>query len=198
MNLSRLALRSFLVAAALALALPAQADPKADILAAHAAMMAKGKFRTVNKVTSGGETSTSTNVVQWPDRYHMKTKDMEMIILPEGTWMNQGGQWMKMPMNMAGMVKQLTPDAIKQSYDNMANVQQLADAEVDGEAASVYEYDTSATIMGIKADSHVKLYVAKSSGLIVRQDVDGKAMGVASQTVSTYTYDPDINIQAPN
>ena len=109
MNLSRVALRSFLVVAALALALPAQADPKADILAAHAAMMAKGKFRTVNKVTSNGETSTSTNVVQWPDRYQIKTKDMEMIILPEGTWMNQGGQWMKMPMNMAGMVKQLTP-----------------------------------------------------------------------------------------
>lgn len=112
--------------------------------------------------------------------------------------MNQGGQWTKMPMNMAGMVKQLTPDAIKQSYDNMANVQQLADAEVDGEATKVYEYDTSATIMGIKADSHVKLYVAKSNGLILRQDVDGKAMGIASQTISTYDYDPSINITAPN
>ena len=94
--------------------------------------------------------------------------------------------------------KQLTPDAIKQSYDNMTNVQQLDDAEVEGEAVHVYEYDTTATIMGIKADSHVKLYVGKSSGLILRQDVDGKAMGVGSQSISTYTYDAGINIQAPN
>ena len=198
MSLSRVALRSILVAAALLLAAPAHADPKADILAAHEAMMAKGKFRTETRSISSGETTVSTNEVQWPDRFHMKSKDMEMIILPEGTWMNQGGQWMKMPMNMAGMVKQLTPDAIKQSYDNMTNVQQLDDAEVEGEAVHVYEYDTTATIMGIKADSHVKLYVGKSSGLILRQDVDGKAMGVGSQTISTYTYDPDINIQAPN
>lgn len=198
MSPSRLALRTILVAAAFLLAAPAHADPKDDILAAHGAMLAKGKFRTETKSISGGETTVSTNEVQWPDRFHMKSRDMEMIILPEGTWMNQGGQWMKMPMNMAGMVKQLTPDAMKQSYDNMANVQQLADAEVDGEAVHVYEYDTNATIMGIKADSHVKLYVGKSSGLILRQDVDGQAMGVGSQTISTYTYDPGIAITAPN
>lgn len=198
MSLSRPVYRTMFAAAFLLLATAAQADPKADILAAHEAMIAKGKFRQANESSTGSEVSKSTSEVQWPDRFHVTTQDMEMILVPGATYMKQGGQWSKLPMDMGAMVKQLTPDAMRQGYENMTNIKQLPDGEVDGQAASVYEYDTTATIMGIKAESHVVLSVDKATGLIARQVTDGKAMGVSSHTVSTYSYDDAISITAPN
>ena len=198
MSVSRHVCRSLFAVTFLLIATAAQADPKADILAAHEAMIAKGKFRQANESSTGAEVAKSTSVVQWPDRFHVTTPDMEMILVPGATYMKQGGQWSKLPMDMGGMVKQLTPDAMRQGYENMRNVQQLADGEVDGKPAHVYEYDTTATVMGIKAESHVVLSVDKATGLISRQVTDGKAMGVSSHTLSTYTYDDSISIVAPN
>jgi hypothetical protein len=195
----RLALRSLiLLAALLGVAAPAMADPKADILAAHEAMIAKGKFRQANESISGDQVTKSTSEVQWPNRFHVTTPDMEMVLVPGETYMKQGGQWSKLPMDMGAMVKQLTPDAMRQGYENMTHIKQLPDGEVEGDPVSVYEYDTTATIMGIKAESHVVLSVDKATGLVARQVTDGKAMGVSSKTVSTYTYDDTISITAPN
>lgn len=191
-------LRSFAALALLACAPAAFADVKADVMAAHEAMVEAGKFRTVGTVTSKDGTQELWSEVHWPDRFHARNAGGEFIMLPGQTWMKQpGGEWMAMPMDMGAMVKSFTPDAIREAYENMTNEKELGESRLGDKTVRGYEYDTTATIMGIKATSHVKVWVDTATDLVIKQEIDGEAMGQKSRTVQTYAYDPAISIDPP-
>jgi len=173
------------------------ADVKTDLLAAHEAMVEAGKFRTKGTSTTKDGTQELWSEVQWPDRFHARNAGGEFIMIPGKSYMKQGGRWMAVPMDMSAMVKNLTPDAIRQSYANITNEKDHGESTLDGATVHVYEYDTSATIMGIKADSHVKVWIDTDTGRVVKQEVEGSAAGMKSKTVQTYDYDPSIEVKAP-
>ncbi len=198
----RLVRTAALAVAMFGFAAPAFAGPKEDILAAHEAMVAKGKFRTVGVSESNGTTTRMENTVVWPDRYAMRLDTsgtlLEYVILPGSTYMKQGGEWMKLPMDMSRMIQSLTPEAMRKTYEGMTNIEQLADATVDGHGAKVYRYDSTVTLMGITASSRVTLWIDADTGLPLKQEVDGEAMRTKSRTVQSYTFDDSIQISAPN
>lgn len=186
---------------ALAFATPALAGPKEDIMAAHQAMMEKGRFTMRGTTTSNGDVTRMENKAIWPDRYHMRMETggtrMEYIILPGASWMKQGGTWMKLPMDMSRMVASLTPEAMKKTYDGMSNVRELDGERVDGAEARVYAYDSTVTMMGVTSRSAVKIWIDTDSGLPLKQEIVGEAMGTTSTTEQTYDFDADFEIRAP-
>jgi outer membrane lipoprotein-sorting protein len=186
---------------ALAVATPALADPKADIMAAHAKMLEKGKFRMTGTSVAGDQTTRMDSVVVWPDRYHMKMDGAggptEIIVIPGETWMNQGGSWMKLPMDMSAMIQSMTPEAMRKSFEGMTNVRELGSESIDGRDAVGYAYDSKVEMMGITSTSSVRLWVDEDTGLPLRQEVDGEAMGVKSRTVQDYVFDPAVEVRAP-
>lgn len=193
--------RSVAVLVAFAFALPVLAGPKEDIMASHQKLVERGKFR-MTSVTQGGRESTRTEaMVEWPDRYHVKVdaagQKNEMIIVPGGTWMKQGDQWIKFPMDMGAMIKSMTPEAMKKAYEGMANVREIGASEVGGRAATGYAYDSKVTMMGITSTSSVKLWIDDDTGLPLKQEIEGKAMGTASTTVQVYDYDTPVAVRAP-
>jgi outer membrane lipoprotein-sorting protein len=183
-------------------AAPVFAGPKEDIMASHQAMMEKGRFTMRGTTTSKGDVTRMESKVIWPDRYHMRMDtggtQMEYVILPAGTWMNQGGSWMKLPMDMSKMVASMTPEAMKKTYEGMSNVRELGTETVDGTEARVYAYDSSITMMGFTSNSSVKLWIDADTGLPLKQEIDGEAMGTKSTTVQTYRFDESFEIRAPN
>lgn len=194
----RLALGALL---ALAFVAPASADPKSEIMAAHQKLVERGKFRLTSVTESGGQTTRTEAMVEWPDRYYMKNdtggQKNEMIILPAGTWMKQGGTWMKFPMDMSAMIKSMTPDAMKKAYDGMSNLREIGATEIDGRAATGYAYDSKVTMMGVTSTSSVKMWIDDDTGLPLRQEIDGEAMGSGSTTVQDYDYETAVSIKAP-
>jgi hypothetical protein len=181
----------------------ASADEVLEVLRrSHAAMIEQGAFVTEMTADSGGrEVQTRVEVV-WPDRYHMTSTgggaDMEVIILPGQTWMKQGGQWMKLPIDMGQMIQAFQPDAMKQSLDNLANAEELPGEEVDGKPARVFRYDTQATVMGVRSKSTVKAWLDADTLLPLMQEIDGEAMGMRSRTTQRYSYPDGLTIEAPN
>lgn len=186
---------------ALAVAPPATAGPKEDIMAAHQKLVERGKFRMTSVVEGGGTTSRTEAMVEWPDRYHMKVdasgQKSEMIIVPGGTWMKQGGQWMKFPMDMGAMIKSMTPEAMEKAYEGMSNIREIGSAEVEGRDATGYAYDSRVTMMGITSTSSVRLWIDDDTGLPLKQEIDGEAMGTKSNTVQVYDYDTPVAVRAP-
>lgn len=191
-------IRTTVFACAIVFASTARSGPKEDILASHAAMVKFGRFHSEGTVTAkdGTVTKTWSNVV-WPDRFHVRNAGQEFIIVPGQTWMKQGGQWLPFPMDMSQLVKSLSPDALRQGYEAMTNVQDLGESERNGKTVHGYEYDTKVTIMGVAAKSHVKLFLDPETMLPVHQDTDGEAMGQRSQTALDYTFDEGIEVKAP-
>ena len=189
---------SFLLFLAAALAsTPVFADAKADILASHKAMMKAGTFRIVGTTESSQGKAETWAEIQWPDRYHIRGNGTEVIVLPGKTYMKQGDKWTALPMDMSAMIKSMSPEAMKQGFDSMTNVKELGEQSIDGKTAIGYEYDSSVTMMGITAKSHVRMWVDTATDLPLRQEIDGEAMGVKSKSVQTYTFDPSIDIEAP-
>lgn len=193
--------RSAAVLLALSLALPALAGPKEDIMASHQKLVERGKFRMTSVTEGGGDTTRTEAMVEWPDRYHMKIdaagQKNEMIIVPGGTWMKQGGQWMKFPMDMGAMIQAMTPEAMKKGYEGMTNIREIGASEVEGRDAIGYAYDSKVTMMGITSTSSVKIWIDEDTGLPLKQEIDGEAMGSKSTTVQVYDYETPVSVRAP-
>jgi hypothetical protein len=175
----------------------ARADARAEIQAAYAAMVKEGRFRTVANVDGPKGPEKQTVEVVWPDRFHMTSPQVEIIIVPGATYMKQGGKWSQLPVDMGRMIERYRPDAMKSSFDSVTNVQSIGDSSINGHAAHGYEYDSSVTVQGVTAKSHAKLWVDASSGLPLRQESDGEVMGHKSHHVADYEYDSGIKIAAP-
>lgn len=193
---------AFAVAVSLLVVAPVVADPEAEIMAAHEKMVERGKFRLSSVTEGGGQTSRTDAQVEWPDRYHMKIdaggQKSEMIILPSGTWMRQGGQWMKLPMDMGAMIKAMTPEAMRKAFEGMTNLRQIGSTEIAGRAATGYAYDSRSTMMGVTSTASVQIWIDDRSGLPLRQQIDGEAMGTRSKTVQDYDFDSPVSVRAPD
>lgn len=181
----------------------ASADDVVEVLRrSHAAMLEQGAFVTEMTADSGGRKVQTRLEVVWPDRYHMTSSgggaDTEAIILPGETWMKQGGQWMKLPMDMSQMIQAFQPDAMKQSIDSIANAEELPQESVDGKTARVFRYDTQATVMGVRSKSSIKSWIDADTLLPLKQEIDGEAMGMRSRTTQHYSYPDGLTIEAPN
>ncbi|AVP97825.1 hypothetical protein C7S18_11730 [Ahniella affigens] len=183
---------------------PVRADDagvRAELISLWSKMLAsKDLAYRAHMVTTDkkGRKFESTMAVQWPNRFHMKNPDSEMIILPQGTWMNAGGNWMKMPMDMSKMIQQYTPDAIKAGMDGIRAVSFLGESDVNGKNCKQYRYDFDSKVMGIRSTGTATISLDASTGFPVRMETTGEAMGQKSSTVVDYEYDPTIRITAPN
>jgi hypothetical protein len=190
---------ALLVCAALVLAAPAHADPKADLLATMDAMGKTGKFKQSSVITSDdGKTYKTSAEVIWPDRFHIVTDQMETIIIPGKSYMKQPGQgWQLLPMDMGQMVKGFRAEVMKESIANTTNVKDLGTSQLNGKTVRGFEYDSSATVMGQTSNAHCKMWIDTATNLPVRQEVEGTAMGHKSKTVQDYDFTSPVKIEAP-
>lgn len=174
----------------------ASADPRGEVMAAFEAAMAKQSYRATSLTEVKGRATKSVIQVQLPSSFHLKSDESEVIVLPSGTWVNAGGQWMKMPMDMSRMLQGISLQAMKDGASIVQDVRELPDSTVEGCAASNYAYRTSGKVMGFKADAEVELSICDDTGLPVRVvslDPKGK-----TRTTVTYDYETPVAIRAPN
>ena len=154
------------------------------------------KFAADVTTVSGGNTIKTHSEYDTVQRIHMKNDKMEMIVLPEGTWMRTGNDWMKPPVDMSGMVKQFIPKSID---DMRAATKDASDEGMttwNGQPVHAYTYNVDTTVMGIHVTSQNKIYV-NAAGQIIHAESNGEAMGKTSQTTQDIHYDDSIRVTAP-
>lgn len=189
---------SILLAGALALSVvgTAQADPRAEVVAAFEKAMDDGSYRMHMSADTRKGKVESTMDVQWPDRFRMKTDGGEFIILPSGTWMNMGGQWMKSPVNMGQMIQGYTKDAMEQGVAAIQQVTLMGEERVQGCDAKHYSYSAKGEFMGVKSDAETEVWVCQDSGLPIQ--LKSNERGKKDVVTMVYDWDADIDIRAPN
>jgi hypothetical protein len=175
---------------------PAHADPRGDVMAAFEQAMAQKSYRATSTSQVRGQAMTSTIQAQPPDRFHMSSPESEVIVVPGGSWMKQGDQWMKLPMDMSAMIKGMTLAAMKDSANLVQDVKELDSADVNGCDSKTYAYHSSGEMMGVSVEAEVEVAICGETGLPVRiTSVDTKQK---TRTVVDYDYAAAVNIQAPN
>ncbi|MBD8524613.1 hypothetical protein [Pseudomarimonas arenosa] len=181
--------------AALLGASTALAGPKEDVVAAYTKAFERGAYRAEITTEVRGKPYVMQIDVKWPDHFHMKNPDTEMIILPGATWMNAGGQWMNMPMDMSKMIQAYSKPAMEEGVRGMGEVTELGLEEINGCSSQLYSYSTSGKFMGIDGASQAELAICKDNGLPVRL-VSRDKKGQPQATIH-YDFEADINIVPP-
>jgi len=174
----------------------AHADCAADIQAVMQAHMKAGPYHATMDMTAGGVARKMDSDVILPSSFHIKSAEMETIMLKQGTWMKMGGKWLAMPAAMSGMVSQQVMTGMESGLKNMANVQCEGPQPIEGLTLNKYEMDSAGEAMGVKATSHITMFT-NASGLPQIMLIDGESMGHKSHIVQHITYDPSITIAPP-
>jgi hypothetical protein len=171
------------------------ADARDEVFKAYQKMMGS-KFAVDITTNSGDNTMKSHGEYDTVERIHFRNDKMEMIVLPEGTWMKTGAKWTQPPVDMGGMVKQFIPKSID---DMRASTKSATDDGMttwNGQPVHGYTYSIDTTMMGIHVTSTNKIFV-NAAGQIVHAESEGEAMGHKSHTVQDIHYDESIKVTAP-
>lgn len=131
-------------------------------------------------------------------RIHVKTDRMEVITIPEGTWVRAGEEgWTRPPVDMAGMVRQFVPKTAAELQASTHNIKDEGAATWQGQPAHAYSYDVDTMVMGAHVTSHNKVLI-NAAGQLVRSESDGEALGRKSHSVQTIRYDDSIKVGPPH
>lgn len=185
-----------LAAALAATSVAARADCKSELETIMQAHMKAGPYHTSMDMVAGGKTRKIEADVILPSSFYMQMPEMETIMVKQGTWMKVNGKWVAMPAAMSAVSGNMVQDAMAQGLKGASNFKCGTTAEFDGQSYPLYEFDTSATVMGITATSRVKLFKGENN-LPVGMIIEGTAMGVRSVTTQRIKYDPSITISPP-
>ncbi len=165
----------------------------------------------MTSVTTDSDTNqpkTTVLEIQPPDRFHMvPASGTEIIIVGgQGTWIKQGGNWIKSPLDMSGLVSSFySPDVIQkiQQSVQLKPAQFVGPDILDGQPMWVYQYSTTLTGAapgGGDLTTQSKIWIGAVDGLPHKTESNGPSatkQGVTTHTVITYQYDPNLNIQPP-
>lgn len=187
--------RLLLAALLLPLASSALADPRAEVEAAFRQVLAGKSYRALITSQDGKRQTQVEMAVQLPNRFRMKTEGTEVVILPEGTWMNVGGQWMPSPVNMSQMIAGYTAEAMEKGIDAIGEVSYLGEESVEGCESKNYRYRQSGEFMGMKGRSDSVLSICQENGKPVRI-VTGEE-GKPERATIVYDWDSPVSIQRP-
>jgi len=171
------------------------ADAREGIFKAYQKMM-DSRFSVDMTTMSDGGPMKSHSDYDTVERIHLKNDKMELIVLPEGTWLRAGSEWTHPPVDMSGMVKQFIPKSID---DMRAATKDASDEGMttwNGQPVHAYKYNVDTTVMGIHVTSQNKIYV-NAAGQIIHAESNGEAMGKTSQTTQDIHYDDSIRVTAP-
>jgi hypothetical protein len=153
------------------------------IRAAMKAQLESSQLRTVIAMELDGEPSTTTIDYVAPDRFRLTQPDMDMIIIGDKTYQNEGSVWQVLEMNMAAMITQYRNSDLIDSVV-LSDVQTLPDETIEGKACAVYSYTQD--FEGIISQD--KLWIEKSTGLPLRLESEGEILNTYSKSVSHYEY----------
>jgi hypothetical protein len=146
-----------------------------------------------------------------PDRMHVTLGNQETIIIKgQGTWIKQNGKWVKSPVDMSTSFFGLfDPNNVDELAAELAKTTTTTPPQfvgpdlLDGKPMFVYQYTSTTKGLGPNGSdiqSTSKLWTGALDNLPYKiestRDSTGHP-GQKVQTIVTYTYDPNLKIEAP-
>ena len=174
---------------------PVLADPRQEVMDAFTKAFARGEYIARITTQVSGKPYIMHMQVEWPNKFHMKNPDTEMVILPQGTWMNAGGNWMKMPVDMSKMIEGYSKEAVDQGLQGMVDVRETGSEDINGCASKVYQYTATGRFMGVENNSEAEVAICGDSGYPVRLKTLEK--GSRDSVSIDYDFTADVSIVAP-
>ena len=170
---------------------PALADQtcKSQVDAAFAKLREQKGFRLETTITNAnGKLKMQADYIL-PDRMHQKVvlgeegNPMEMIVIGNNAWSNQGQGWSALPENFATEVAKQVKETVAQGTNSVSDYECLGDIELEGTKYVGFKgilptpidpanEKRGPVISAAKVPNQQSVYVDKASGLPIRNIVN--------------------------
>ncbi len=170
------------------------ADADAAIEAALQRVVDQGAYQVT--MSAGGVGVATRAEIQLPDRLRIVVGDTgQVVMIGRDTYSEQNGQWSRIDTagSLGNIMEQLVPDLEAVVKD----ARSLGTETLDGRVCDVYGYSSSQDLGGGEVAVTVKLWVARDTGLPLRQTVSGDDPAMAASLTSDFGYDGTVSIEAP-
>ncbi|MDM7921954.1 MAG: hypothetical protein QUS14_06610 [Pyrinomonadaceae bacterium] len=173
-------------------------DPRADIEKLGERFLAAKSFRAKMQSTGGGPMNAEVDFIA-PDRFRITTNTpqgeaVNMIIVGEATYMNAGGSWQKMPVDVGSMIPDFRDTFNREGMKGIKEVTFEGEDTAEGKPAYRYSYSGQAPEGGIQFTA--KLWISKDSGYPLKINADYSSGAMKSMSV-VYDYETPISIEVP-
>lgn len=142
-------------------------DPGAEVRKAFDEVIAAGGFRgqVEGNVFGPGTPRVKGEIdALFPDRIHLRSDDLEFIVMPQGAWMSALGYWA--PTN-----RSMLPVTEFDVAEMRKSIASIRDVEMQGHAKSgrcgdvgVYRFRAAGQLPGIDADGDIRMWICASNG----------------------------------
>ena len=177
---------------------PVAADARDEVVAAVEAMSARKSYRATTETTiRGAETMVIRTTVDAipPSRFHVRTDDGEVLIVPEGAWQRTDGPWRPFEGDARALVAGMSHAATPESLANIRNARDAGAETVRGCESSHLVYDVATDFSGQSVLVRCDLWVCDRTGLPIRITT-GDDGGTVTLTAD-FDFDRDISISKP-
>lgn len=140
-----------------------------------------------------------------PDRFHMVSNDMELIIIEDKTYINSGdGTWIESPVGMNEIITPMLDSFLDETVveemvtdleNDAGTYQYLGEESLDGIQTRVYEFTSPPTVSD--TPDRVTIWIGVNDGRIYRQEIESSETEGGILAVLEYRYDEDVVIEAP-
>ena len=172
---------------------PTPANPAQGLLTAFKGFSSVKAFRAKTSTTGlPGGTQESNLEIVLPDRFHMTTSKLEMILIGKTMYIKTGTKWQKLTQNID--LSAVDPKKLEAELGVSKDVKLVGTDILDGTPTFVYQYTT--TIKGPPARTTTsKVWVGMADNLPRKRETEPKA---GQKTTTTYyDYNANITINAP-
>ena len=168
---------------------PAAADCTSDVTAAFEKLRTSKSFRLETRIANAQGKLKMTVDYMPPDRMHQRIRlddqpqEMEMIVIGEKAWSNQGQGWVPLPENFSSEVAKQVKTTLAGITQSQSSYRCKSEDTIEGRAVAIYEADLVAPVeeaVGDKPGGAKKpegppnlqtLYIDKATGLPLRNVV---------------------------
>lgn len=174
-------------------AVPTPANPVQGLLTAFKGLGGVKSFRAKISTTGlPGGTQDSDLEMVLPDRFHMTTSKLEMILIGKTMYIKTGTKWQKLTQNID--LSAVDAKKLEAELGISKDVKLVGTDVIDGTPTFVYQYTT--TIKGPPARTTTsKVWVGMADNLPRKRETEPKA---GQKTTTTYyDYNANITINAP-
>ena len=166
----------------------AEPDCKKDVDAAFAKLRQEKSFRLDTTITNAEGTLKMRADYVLPDRMHQTVKlggdglPMEMIVIGNKAWSNQGGGWAELPQQFADTVAKQIKETVAQAPKVATDYKCVGDKEFEGKTYALYQgvlampiptdaKEKGPRLSAVSVPNQQSVYIDKTTGLPVRNIV---------------------------
>ncbi|MGQ0799121.1 MAG: hypothetical protein ACT4NL_03285 [Pseudomarimonas sp.] len=180
---------------ALSAATGVQADARDEVVAAFRAAMSEDSYRMHLEVANKRGPVLTQIDVQLPNRFHIRSSEIDFISIANVSYINAGGTWTQVPVDMSSQLQGFRITDLEQAASALTNVETGPEEVVKGCKSRLYRYQTSSTVAGRSSQDQAELAICQTNGLPVRLRSAPTTKGEA--VTIHYDYDAKVDIRAP-